>query len=77
MDEITHTILPNSGGNWGGTALGADSRLSSLQLSSRRAAARLRLQSSGKAALTASSSARSSTRTPGTLSPHRRQKTPL
>ena len=23
MDEITHTILPNAGGNWGGTALGA------------------------------------------------------
>ena len=23
MDEITHTILPNGGGNWGGTALGA------------------------------------------------------
>jgi hypothetical protein len=23
MDEITHTILPNTGGNWGGTALGA------------------------------------------------------
>ena len=23
MDEITHTILPNNGGGWGGTALGA------------------------------------------------------
>ena len=23
MDEITHTILPNAGGNWGGPALGA------------------------------------------------------
>lgn len=23
MDEITHTILPNNGGSWGGTALGA------------------------------------------------------
>lgn len=22
-DEITHTILPNSGSGWGGTALGA------------------------------------------------------
>ena len=54
----------------------ADSRRSSLQLSSRLAAARLRLQSSGKAAQTGSSSARSSTRTPGTLSPHLRPKTP-
>lgn len=25
MDEITHTIMP-SGGNWGGTALGAGGR---------------------------------------------------
>lgn len=23
MDEITHTILPNAGSGWGGTALGA------------------------------------------------------
>ena len=23
MDEITHTILPNNSGGWGGTALGA------------------------------------------------------